>query len=206
MGFLSPASCQLYLKAPNCSSLDLYDWIPAMFVIWAQPPIDVCPLHPHLAKEISQYKKLSRHQPFWPLRQTYEQCLSQTLTYTSTATLHCCLGRSVESCSLSSVQKDTIDINRTLLTQNWFYSFLFVVCKSRVREQKDMGRSLWALGLSGRSVIKEGGAEVFVLLFIFWHIHMPPNFRHLAESNCPKFPLHAMNRDKLLLRAHLRSE
>lgn len=113
---------------------------------------------------------------------------SNPLMYSSTATLYCCLGKSVESHILSSVQKDTHIINSTFLTQNWFYSFLCVTCKSRARKHKDMGRSVWAIGPSGRSVIKEDGWELFVLLFIFWHIFMPPNFRHLARANCPKFP------------------
>lgn len=63
--------------------------------------------------------------------------------YASTATLYCCLGKSVESRILSSIQKDTCIINIILLTQTWFYSFLCVACKSRVREHKDMGRSVW---------------------------------------------------------------
>lgn len=82
MGFLSPASSELCLKAPNCFSLGLYDWMPTALVIWVQSLIYACCLHSHLAKEISQYKKLPRHEPFWPVRQTYEQFLNQTLCYT----------------------------------------------------------------------------------------------------------------------------
>lgn len=191
-----------------------------VFVIPAQSPIDTCHFHPYLAKEISQYKKLYRHQPFWAIRA--DRCLIQTLWHIPdiyycpalllgkiSGIMYCPPLRRILLIILYNILTYIYNtINRTLLTQDWFYKFLYIVPKSRVREQKDVRRRLWALDLSVRSVRKEGGREIFLLLFIFWLMHMPPNFldTHLAEGNCPKFPLQAVDRDKIFLKAYLRYE